>query len=51
VTHDVIEQVRGRRPGFGAVAIGADIEVLHADADFETLARHADLRTHPASPR
>lgn len=33
----------------GAVAIGADVEVLHADADFEALARHTDLRTHRAS--
>lgn len=35
----------------GAVAVNADIEVLHADADFETLARHTDLRTHRASLR
>ena len=35
----------------GAVAISADIEVLHADADFETLARHTGLRTHRASRR
>ncbi|CAN5871344.1 type II toxin-antitoxin system toxin ribonuclease VapC11 [soil metagenome] len=28
-----------------AVAIGADVAVLHADADFEVLARHTDLRT------
>ena len=35
----------------GAVAISADLEILHADADFETLARHTDLRTHPASLR
>lgn len=35
----------------GAVAVGAGVDVLHADADFETLARHTDLRTHPASLR
>jgi predicted nucleic acid-binding protein len=35
----------------GAVAVAAEIEVLHADADFETLARHTDLRIHPASRR
>lgn len=34
-----------------AVAIGADVEVLHADADFATLARHTDLRIHPDSLR
>jgi predicted nucleic acid-binding protein len=28
-----------------AAAIGADAEVLHADADFEVLARHTELRT------
>lgn len=32
-----------------AVAIGADVEVLHADSDFATLARHTDLRLHPNS--
>jgi hypothetical protein len=31
-------------------AIRADAEVLHADADFTALARHTDLRIHPASP-
>jgi predicted nucleic acid-binding protein len=35
----------------GAVAVRADAEVLHADADFEVLARHTDLRTHRASSR
>jgi predicted nucleic acid-binding protein len=35
----------------GAVAVSADVEVLHADADFETLARHTDLRIHRASLR
>lgn len=35
----------------GAVAVGADVDVLHADSDFETLARHTALRTHPASLR
>ncbi|MEX0846952.1 MAG: PIN domain nuclease [Ilumatobacteraceae bacterium] len=30
----------------GAVAVRADLDVLHADADFDTLARHTDLRTH-----
>jgi predicted nucleic acid-binding protein len=34
----------------GAVAVKADVEVLHADADFATLARHTDLRVHRASP-
>ena len=34
-----------------AVAIGADVEALHADADFATLARHTDLRIHPDSLR
>lgn len=32
-----------------AVAIRAGAEVLHADADFAVLARHAELRLHPAS--
>lgn len=32
-----------------AVAVGADVEVLHADMDFDTLARHTDLRIHRAS--
>lgn len=35
----------------GAVAIRADAEVLHADSDFATLARHTDLRVHEASQR
>jgi predicted nucleic acid-binding protein len=35
----------------GAVAMRAGAEVLHADADFTVLARHTDLRVHPASPR
>lgn len=33
----------------GAVAVRAGIEVLHADSDFDTLARHTDLRVRPAS--
>jgi predicted nucleic acid-binding protein len=33
----------------GAVAVRADVEVLHADTDFGTLARHTGLRVHPAS--
>ena len=33
----------------GAVAVSADLEVLHADADFVTLARHTDLRVHHPS--
>lgn len=28
----------------GAIAIGADVPVLHADSDFEVLARHTALR-------
>jgi len=32
-----------------AVAIRAEAEVLHADADFAVMARHTDLRLHPAS--
>lgn len=32
-----------------AVAIRAGAVVLHADADFAALARHTDLRPHPAS--
>lgn len=35
----------------GAVATKAGHDVLHADADFETLARFTDLRTHRASIR
>lgn len=30
-----------------AVAIRHDTPLLHADADFDTLARHTDLRLHP----
>jgi predicted nucleic acid-binding protein len=32
-----------------AVAIRADVELLHADVDFAVLARHTELRTHAAS--
>ena len=32
-----------------AVALRAGAEILHADADFSALARHAELRVHPAS--
>lgn len=35
----------------GAVAGHADVEILHADADFEVLARHTDVRTHDDSVR
>ncbi len=35
----------------GAVAITADAEVLHADADFNRLAAHTSLRVHTAAPR
>ncbi len=34
-----------------AVAVHADVEILHADADFEVLARHTDVRTHEDSLR
>lgn len=34
-----------------AVAVHADIEILHADADFEVLARHTDVHTHEDSLR
>lgn len=35
----------------GAVAIAADAEVLHADADFDELAAHTSVRVHaPATP-
>ena len=34
----------------GAVAIAADAEVLHADADFNRLAAHTSLRVHAAAP-
>ncbi len=33
----------------GAVAIRTGVEVLHADVDFSTLARHTELRLHPDS--
>lgn len=33
----------------GAVAIEHGVEVLHADEDFNALARHTDLRVHRAS--
>ena len=32
-----------------AVAVHADVEILHADPDFEVLARHTDVRTHQSS--
>lgn len=35
----------------GAVAVHAHVEILHADADFEVLARHTDVRTHEDSLR
>jgi predicted nucleic acid-binding protein len=35
----------------GAVAVRAGVEVLHADTDFATLARHTQLRVHPDSSR
>lgn len=35
----------------GVVAVRAGVEILHADADFATLARHTDLRVHSASLR
>ena len=31
-----------------AVAIRADIPILHSDADFEALARHTELRIYPS---
>jgi predicted nucleic acid-binding protein len=34
-----------------AVSIHAGVEILHADADFEVLARHTDVRTHEDSRR
>lgn len=34
-----------------AVAVHADVEILHADTDFEVLARHTDVRTHDDSLR
>ena len=30
-----------------AVAIRADVAVLHSDSDFDALARHTELRTYP----
>ena len=33
----------------GAVAVRAGAEILHADVDFATLARHTDVRLHPDS--
>lgn len=33
----------------GAVAVRAGVEILHADADFEVLARHTDVRVHQVS--
>ncbi|MEP1123151.1 MAG: hypothetical protein ABJH68_04580 [Ilumatobacter sp.] len=33
----------------GAVAVRADAEILHADVDDATLARHTDVRLHPDS--
>lgn len=35
----------------GAIAVRADVEILHNDADFEVLARHTDVRTHADSLR
>lgn len=32
-----------------AVAVRAGVEILHADTDFEVLARHTDVRAHPQS--
>lgn len=32
----------------GAVAVRHNVPVLHSDADFDALARHTALRTHPA---
>ena len=32
-----------------AIAIRHDVPVLHSDADFEALARHTELRVHPAA--
>lgn len=34
-----------------AVAVRAGVEILHADVDFEVLARHTDVRAHPESLR
>lgn len=47
-----VEFLRGTgSPVCDAVDVRADVEVLHADADFETLARRTDLRTHRRSRR
>jgi predicted nucleic acid-binding protein len=32
-----------------AVAIREELPILHADSDFETLAHHTELTTHPAA--
>jgi hypothetical protein len=34
-----------------AVAVRAGAEILHADTDFTALARHTELKIHPASRR
>ncbi|MEO6654089.1 MAG: PIN domain nuclease [Ilumatobacteraceae bacterium] len=31
----------------GAVAVRAGAQILHADVDFDTLARHTDVQLHP----
>ena len=31
----------------GAIAVRAGVPVLHADSDFDVLARHTDLDIHP----
>lgn len=31
------------------LAVRAGVEILHADAAFEVLAHHTDVRTHPDS--
>ena len=33
----------------GAVAVRAGVEILHADVDFSSLARHTEVRLHPDS--
>jgi len=35
----------------GAVALRADVDVLHADRDFDVLARHTGLRLHATTGR
>jgi predicted nucleic acid-binding protein len=35
----------------GAVALRNDLPVLHHDADFDTLARHTDLKVHKPRER